>query len=111
MSISHRDPASHCLNRQWGIARSHPPVAADCEITERFHFIYYTQLNHGLSEYEYDHVFVGEFHEEPQPNHEEVSHWQWIAPEALKRALQEQPTQYTSWLKASLERVLLLDKE
>src|SRR6267142_1402034 len=24
MSISHRDSASYCPNRQWGIARSHP---------------------------------------------------------------------------------------
>ncbi len=83
----------------------------DCEITERFNFTYYIQLKHGLFENEYDHVFVGEFNGEPQPNHEEVSHWKWITPEALKDELKEQPDQYTYWLNIIIDKVLLVFKE
>src|SRR5262249_13592777 len=34
MSISHRDSASYCPNRQWGIARSHPGMRATARVFE-----------------------------------------------------------------------------
>jgi len=50
----------------------------DCGLEEKFTFTYKIKFDNGLTENEYDHVFVGSFDGEPRPNPKEVSEWKWI---------------------------------
>jgi isopentenyl-diphosphate delta-isomerase len=78
----------------------------DCELKEAFTFTYKVKFDNGLSENEYDHVFMGRYEGEPNPNPEEVDEWKWIKLEELKQDTQENPDNYTYWLKASIDKVI-----
>ncbi len=81
----------------------------DCELREVFSFVYTaTDAGSGLTEREYDHVFVGTFDGVPQPDPEEADAVRWIAGEELKRDMATNPGQYTPWFTASVDRVLAL---
>ncbi len=78
----------------------------DCEVKEIFSFIYKVKFDNGLWEHEYDHVFFGKFDGEPKPNPEEVDEWKWVGLEKLKKDIQENPDNYTYWLKKSIDKVI-----
>jgi len=75
----------------------------DCEIKEIFHFTYCRKLDHGLTENELDHVFIGQYNDEPTLNPEEVEDWRWISLEELKGDIQTNPNHYTEWFKIIIE--------
>ncbi len=78
----------------------------DCALEHAFNFTYKAYLGNGLSENEYDRVFVGQFEGEPRPNPEEVEDWRWIAMEELRADVQERPDRYTYWLGRCLDGVI-----
>jgi isopentenyl-diphosphate delta-isomerase len=75
----------------------------DTELIEAFRFIYRSHdVNSGLTEHEFDHVFIGQFDGEPEPNPEEVDDWKWIDPAALRVDLEENPERYTPWFRLAI---------
>ena len=79
----------------------------DTPLAERFSFVYRaTDPASGLTEHEFDHVFVGRFDGDPRPNPEEVGDWKWIRPDVLRADMRSQPERYTPWFALSVERVL-----
>jgi isopentenyl-diphosphate delta-isomerase len=71
----------------------------DCELHQKFHFIYQTELENQLIENELDHVLIGTFNQNPAPNPEEVEDYRWISLEQLKNEIAEKPAQFTFWFK------------
>lgn len=71
------------------------------QLTKLFHFIYRVELEDGLIEHEYDHVFIGHYNGIPIPDHEEVSEWRWIEMETLRVDLEKYPENYTYWFRLS----------
>lgn len=70
-------------------------------------FIYNATLDHGMTEYEYDHVLVGMFDDETiQPNPEEISNYQWVNIKKLIASVNKQPKLYTAWLKEAFTLTL-----
>ncbi|MEI6428817.1 MAG: isopentenyl-diphosphate Delta-isomerase [Pseudanabaena sp. ELA607] len=96
--------ATRRLDEEMGIA---------CDLTELFSFIYQADLDHGLVEYEFDHVLLGYFDGEPKPNPAEAEAWQWIDLDNLQRLIYNNPDDYTYWLRMCLNqfRAALLTKE
>lgn len=80
-------------------------MGIDTDLKEIFSFIYKAKLG-DLTEYEFDHVFVGKFDGAPRPNEEEAEDWKWVKPEDLKIDVREHPEKYTYWFKLVLDRVL-----
>jgi len=78
----------------------------DCDLTEKFSFIYKIDFENGISENEFDHVFIGKFDGEPKPDPKEVNEWQWIEMEKLKEDIKQNPEKYSHWFKDSLDKVL-----
>ena len=78
----------------------------DCELKEAFSFIYKTPFSNGLTENEYDHVFLGKSDSIPIPNPEEVDDWRWVSIEKLKQDLRKRPDNYSYWFKKIIERVI-----
>ncbi|WP_028979272.1 isopentenyl-diphosphate Delta-isomerase [Sporocytophaga myxococcoides] len=62
-----------------------------------FSFIYKAELDNGLTEYEFDHVFTGLYDGHPNINSEEVEDWKFIKLEDLKLDIIEHPERYTKW--------------
>jgi len=81
----------------------------DTELKEVFSFVYKGSDGvTGLTEYEFDHVFIGTFNGEPKPDPEEIGDYKWITMEELKKDVKNHPEKYTPWFKIVLER---FDKE
>jgi len=62
-----------------------------------FDFTYRSEFDNGLTEYEFDHVYVGYYDQKVYPNPEEVSECRWLSPEAVQAELAASPSTYTSW--------------
>ena len=73
---------------------------------EIFSFIYKESFANGLTEYEYDHVFFGEYSKDPVLNPDEACDFKWISIFELKSDIEQNPSSYTAWLKIILINIL-----
>ena len=78
----------------------------DCELQEIFSFAYRVELDNGMTEHEYDHVFIGKYNGQVKMNPEEASDYKWIDPEDLYIDMKDNSDNYTYWFKQSVEKVV-----
>jgi len=78
----------------------------ECEMTPVFTFSYLAELENGLLENEYDHVYFGTCDDLPQPNPLEVADFKYINMEELQLSLSEDHENYTAWLKICFTQVM-----
>lgn len=81
-------------------------MGLDCDLKEVHKFVYKIKFDNGLTEYEYDHVLIGESDEAPKLNLEEVEDWKWVKLSQLCEDVKNNPENFTSWLKICLNDVL-----
>jgi isopentenyl-diphosphate delta-isomerase len=77
-----------------------------CDTKEIFSFVYYYQFSNGLTEFELDHVYIGEYDGEVSFDSSEIEEVKWISFEELKKDIVCNPTKYTPWFVVALKRVL-----
>lgn len=65
-------------------------------------FIYQSEVNGGLIEHEYDHIYIGLFDDLISPNFQEVAATRWIDIKSLYDEIKNNPQNYTEWLKIIL---------
>ena len=65
-------------------------------------FVYRYPFSNGLTEFEYDHVLVGEYDGGWIANPEEVDAVQWVPLQELKTDIQVHPEHYTPWFLTAL---------
>lgn len=78
-------------------------LGIDCELEEKFWFIYKADVGKNLWEHELDHVFVGNYEGEFNLNKEEVAEVRYISLENLNIELENNPENFTEWFKIILE--------
>lgn len=76
----------------------------DCEVEKVLDFIYKAELDSGLTEYEFDHVFIGKYNQDPVVNPEEVDSFKWIEMDKLEADIANNPDIYTEWFKIIFDR-------
>lgn len=76
-----------------------------CELKKVFDFVYRAPFENGLTEHEFDHVFLGSYDGEPEINTSEVHAWKWIGLEELKKEINTNPSAFTVWFKIAFPRV------
>ena len=76
-----------------------------CEMHEVYTFIYKAPVGQGLTEHEFDHVWIGRSDETPQINREEVESWKYMSLSDLKVDIQLHPELYTEWFKITFEEM------
>ena len=76
------------------------------ELRHLFHFTYDAIWNKEWGEHEFDHVFVGEYDGEVNPNKEEVDEYRWVNIKELKDNMKKHPNSYTPWFRICIERVM-----
>lgn len=99
-------PRPHESVEQGSHRRLYEEMGISSDLRKLFDFIYRVELEDGLIEHEYDHVFVGHFNGVPTPNVREVSEWQWIDPAELEIDLKAHPHKYTYWFRQSFHHFL-----
>jgi isopentenyl-diphosphate Delta-isomerase len=77
----------------------------DCDLRAAFTFVYRAELDRGLTEHEYDHVFLGEFSGEPALDPDEAAAWRWVEPAALNSELAAEPQDFTVWFRIAWKQL------
>ncbi len=82
----------------------------DTELKKTYHFIYKAEFDQGLTEHEFDHVFIGQYDGPINLNYEEADDYKWIDLETLQKDLKANPDKYTVWFKIAFDKVLKMQK-
>ncbi|RYY57842.1 MAG: isopentenyl-diphosphate Delta-isomerase [Chitinophagaceae bacterium] len=70
-----------------------------------FDFIYKAGFGNGLTEYEFDHVLVGEYEGSIDYNPDEVMEFRYLPMDQLEASIEAEPGIYTEWFKLAFPRV------
>ncbi len=76
------------------------------KLSKLFDFVYKENFQNGLTEYEFDHVFMGVSDDLPNPNNKEVCDFQYIDVNVLLEQIKLNPDNYTVWFKKIINRVV-----
>lgn len=74
-------------------------------LTEAFSFVYKTAFENGLTEYEFDHVFIGRYDGQAVPDKKEVKDYSYTSMNNIRSGLQTNPHKYTSWFKIAFPKL------
>lgn len=69
----------------------------DVKLEEIYSFTYYYKFENGLAEFEYDHVFVGEYGGDFELNKEEAVEAKWVEIDELLEWMKNKPHEFTPW--------------
>ncbi len=86
--------------------RLYEEMGMNCPTKFVFKFMYKVKFENGLTEHEYDHVYLGVTDELPIPEISEVKNWKYIYLNDLETDITEHPQLYTEWLKICLPRLI-----
>ena len=70
-----------------------------------FDFIYKAEFDNGLTEYEFDHVFVGEYEGEINFNKNEIMDFCYSKIKDIRHSLQTHPQKYTAWFHLAFPKI------
>jgi isopentenyl-diphosphate Delta-isomerase len=77
----------------------------DTMLEKAFTFTYKAHFDNGLTEYEYDHVFIGHYEDPIQFNEQEVNAIKYIPLDLLKLEIDENPDHFTEWFKIAMPQL------
>lgn len=80
-------------------------------LTKIFDFVYKHEFEHGLTEHEFDHVFVGTWNGRIQPDSQEVLDYCYKSLAEIEATLLTHPQKYTAWFSLAFPRVQQWVKE
>lgn len=74
-------------------------------IRKVFDFVYQSSFENGLTEYEFDHVFVGEYDGEILPDSNEVADYAYYSMEEIRSMILQTPGKFTAWFHIAFPKV------
>jgi isopentenyl-diphosphate delta-isomerase len=100
---SHPQPGSEIISA--ATRRLQEEMGFTTSLEKAFHFIYKATLDNGLTEYEFDHVLLGNYDGPINPNPEEVEDYCYLSLTEIKNLLQSNPSDYTPWFKIAIPKI------
>jgi isopentenyl-diphosphate Delta-isomerase len=94
---SHPFPGEETINA--ATRRINEELGFSTVIQKAFHFTYKAAFDNGLTEHEFDHVFVGTYEGPMQLNDDEVKDITYKSMEEIAADLETVPHHYTEWFK------------
>ena len=82
-------------------------MGIETSLKKIFDFIYRTDFDNGLTEYEFDHVYVGTYLGAPEPDKREVKDYCFRTMEDISQDLIHRPEKYSSWFKIAFPELNL----
>lgn len=76
-----------------------------------YEFIYIYRFGDNLYEYEYDHVYIGEYQGDAAPDKEEIEELCWMDMDELLKDMVASPRKYAPWFIASAPNVVRCIRE
>lgn len=87
-----------------GMRRLQEEMGFTTQLEELFSFIYIAPFDNGLTEHEFDHVMLGRFDQDPQPNPDEVADYKWMTAPEIRVDIESRPEIYTAWFKIIFDK-------
>ncbi len=81
-------------------------MGMSCDLEFSFSFMYKCKFTNGLTEHEFDHVYVGTSDDLPILNKAEVKDWKYINLSDLEKEIETQPEKFTEWLKICFPKLI-----
>ncbi|HVI48431.1 MAG TPA: isopentenyl-diphosphate Delta-isomerase [Chitinophaga sp.] len=78
----------------------------NCHLEEIFSFTYKTPFDNGLTEHEFDHVFLGTYNGAIYPDNDEVNDYRYLSASQILSLMKETPSHFASWFQIALPKVL-----
>ena len=82
--------------------RTNEELGIQIELTKAFSFTYKADLDAGLTEYEFDHVFIGNYQGKISANQDEVGDYAYLDVNYLSSHIEKHPEKYTVWFRIAL---------
>ncbi len=92
---SHPRPGENTLKAAQ--VRLHQEMGISTALDKAFDFTYRATFDNGLSEYEFDHVFIGSYDGPVHPDMDEVSDYCFKPVREIRESLQSNPGIYSIW--------------
>jgi isopentenyl-diphosphate Delta-isomerase len=77
----------------------------DTKLSHVFSFSYHASFENGLTEHEFDHVFIGVYNGRIEMNEAEVMNYEYVPSEILSSRLEANPTQFTAWFRIAFPKL------
>jgi len=87
------------------VRRLKEEMGLECALQEAFTFVYRSEYENGLTEHEYDHVFIGYSESMPEPDINEVHCYKYIDLQSLIEDVATNAQNYTTWFRICLPLV------
>ena len=87
------------------VRRLHEELGFTTPLKKIFDFIYRASFENGLTEFEFDHVFVGNYEGLILPDKNEVSDYCFKSLEEIRTSLLSHPAKYTHWFHIAFPKV------
>lgn len=101
---SHPRPNETTLNA--AVRRLSEELGFNTPIKKVFDFTYSAPFDNGLTENEFDHVFVGKFNGSVHPNPAEVQDYCFQSMDNIEQALLLHPLKYTVWFHLAFPKIM-----
>lgn len=99
---------SHPMQGESSIMAAHrrlrEELGFDCELRPAFILRYKAEMENGLVENEYDHVYFGSYSGSLHLDPHEVKAYRYVAVEDLREEMNANPTAFTAWLHLALPK-------
>lgn len=83
-------------------------LGVSCTVREVDSFVYFSKYAADLFEYEYDHVFLGEYGGDFTPDPGEIEELRWVGFSELEQLLTTEPESFSTWFLTAAPKVLAL---
>jgi isopentenyl-diphosphate delta-isomerase len=100
---SHPKPGE--LTKNAAHRRLQEEMGFDTPLEKAFDFVYKAPFDNGLTEYEFDHVFIGSYQGNIHPNPLEVKDYAFRTFENINQLIATEPAQFTSWFLIAFPKV------
>jgi isopentenyl-diphosphate Delta-isomerase len=87
------------------VRRLREEMGFSASLEKIFDFIYRSEMENGLTEHEFDHVFAGTYDGIIKPDRHEVQDYCYKSMDEISQNLQSHPKQYTAWFHIAFPRV------
>lgn len=101
---SHPKPGEETLSS--AVVRLKTEMGFATNLEKIFNFIYKTEFDNGLTEYEFDHVFAGEYDGAIEFNKEEILDYCFKDVSEIEQSLVTHPGKYTVWFRLTFPAVV-----
>lgn len=101
---SHPNPNEETINAAQ--RRLQEEMGFTTTLSKAFDFIYKSEFENGLTEYEFDHVYVGYYDGEIIPDKKEVSDFCYRSFKEIESSLKSHPNKYTAWFHIAYPKIV-----